>query len=204
MNKKLQDRLRRLAPDFFRAQVPSPLSERGIEVDDGWYPVLLELGLNAQRVLKALPKEEREAFDLGQIKQKFARLTIYQGSRPIISVIHDLIVEAEMEASRVCERCGGPGKLEVSKGYFIACVKHADDKYPRSPLKSHTWEVEEVDGGPVGVGEFWICRPCGASGGPVFGQPEEPHWVPFLAGEDLHLSYDCEVAKLQVDEHNRR
>jgi hypothetical protein len=35
-------------------------------------------------------------------------------------------------------------------------------------MKPHAWEVEEVDGGPVGVDDFWICHQCGASGGPVW------------------------------------
>ena len=25
-------------------------------------------------------------------------------------------------------------------------------------MKPHVWEVEEVDVGHLGVGEFWICR----------------------------------------------
>lgn len=34
-------------------------------------------------------------------------------------------------------------------------------------MTHHTWTIEEVDGGTVGIGEFWLCKGCGASGGPV-------------------------------------
>lgn len=33
----------------------------------------------------------------------------------------------------------------------------------------HKWEEEEVDGGPIGTDIFWICKQCGAGGGPTDG-----------------------------------
>lgn len=69
-------------------------------------------------------------------------------------------------------------------------------------MKAHTWEVEEVDGGPVGTGEFWICRSCGLSGGPILGPHDtKPRWKPFLAGEGLSVRFseDCDIAKREVE-----
>lgn len=63
----------------------------------------------------------------------------------------------------------------------------------------HIWEAEEVDGGHLGVDEFWVCRGCGASGGVTFdvrGRKTTPR--PFLAGfgrTDGALPEDCEEAK---------
>lgn len=73
-------------------------------------------------------------------------------------------------------------------------------------MKSHKWEVEEVDGGPVGTGHFWVCHICTASGGPVGGwsgrdQAEGPSWKPFLAGPAVTLSTDCDEAAKQIAEH---
>lgn len=202
MDAKLQDRLRRMAPDFFRAEPDSPLDQRGIEVGDGWYPVLLDLGIAAQRVLLASSPGSREAFCLGQVKQKFARLTVYLGRHQEAAhpEVLPLIGEAVDQASKVCERCGGPGRLDPDAGYYVACDKHRHSNYLVS-LAPHSWTVETVDGGPVGTCDFWRCVPCGASGGPVLGQAERPHWTPFLAGEGVRLAYDCDVAKLQVDQH---
>ena len=42
----------------------------------------------------------------------------------------------------------------------------------------HTWTIEEIDGGPVGCDDFWICVPCGASGAPVWYDFHEGKAVP--------------------------
>ena len=70
-------------------------------------------------------------------------------------------------------------------------------------MKQHTWEIEVVDGGPVGWGKFWRCSACGASGGPAeWGKwAETPQMPPFLAGwgtEAGKLSLDCDEAKEQI------
>lgn len=33
-------------------------------------------------------------------------------------------------------------------------------------MTEHKWEIEEVDGQHLGVGYFYRCNGCGASGGP--------------------------------------
>ncbi len=71
--------------------------------------------------------------------------------------------------------------------------------------KPHKWDVEEIDGGYVGCGDFWICHVCGASGGPVCytkggQQGDPPSMGPFLAGFSLELSGDCDEAKQQIQD----
>lgn len=67
-------------------------------------------------------------------------------------------------------------------------------------MKNHTWEEEYVDGGHVD-GDFWICRRCGASGGPVFSGLKPPTFAPFLAdGSGLKVGYDCNKAKVLIEE----
>jgi hypothetical protein len=71
-------------------------------------------------------------------------------------------------------------------------------------MKKHDWRIEEVDGGPVGIGRFWKCVGCGASGGPVGmwdGDDEKPVWPPFLSGfgPGNPLSEDCEIAVGQIE-----
>lgn len=70
-------------------------------------------------------------------------------------------------------------------------------------MKEHTWETEYVDGGHVD-GDFWICRACGASGGFVWPGKSPPLFDPFLAnGSGLKVGYDCDEAKLTIEEWNR-
>lgn len=70
-------------------------------------------------------------------------------------------------------------------------------------MTEHVWEIEEVNGGHLGAEDFYICRRCGASGGPVvFGAP--PTFVPFYAdGSQLEVSDDCEEALKQIIAHKK-
>ena len=70
-------------------------------------------------------------------------------------------------------------------------------------MKKHTWITEEVDGGYLGIGDFWICSECGASGGPVY----SGHVIKriFLAdGAGLTLAEDCEESKVIIDKHKMK
>ena len=70
--------------------------------------------------------------------------------------------------------------------------------------KTHVWEVEEVDGSYLGIGEFWICHACGASGGPVMDRDRPPTTRVFLAGAGLYLdANNCNRAKKQIAAYNR-
>ena len=68
-------------------------------------------------------------------------------------------------------------------------------------MREHTWIVEEIDGGPLGIGDFWKCSVCGASGGPTLFVEKHPPPRPFLAGEGIKLSLDCDEAAEQIKLH---
>jgi len=106
---------------------------------------------------------------------------IYIG-RPIIHFVQRLLQEAEL------------GTLIRTKQ-----VEQGEDA-----MKPHNWEVEEVDGGPIGIGEFWICHACGASAGPVawFVSSKSKRWSDFLAGVSLAISNDdCDAAKQTIEKY---
>jgi len=71
-------------------------------------------------------------------------------------------------------------------------------------VTAHVWEIEEVES-DLGVGRFWKCKACGASGGPIGGPLGDKHgeppptMSPFLAGRNLKLPDDCEEAKVLVN-----
>jgi len=79
-------------------------------------------------------------------------------------------------------------------------------------MEKHNWEIEVLDGGPIGDGEFWICKQCGASGGPrgwfaVFGgavtkEEKIPSWQPFLASTGLKLTDNCDESKKMIEAFN--
>ena len=75
-------------------------------------------------------------------------------------------------------------------------------------MKKHNWQVEQIDGGHLGVSDFWKCHDCGASGGPTWairGNEGPPAWEPFLAGEGRRLKLpnpeDCDDVKQRIIAH---
>lgn len=69
-------------------------------------------------------------------------------------------------------------------------------------MKAHTWIVEEVNCGHLGVNDFFKCTGCGAAGGPADFPGSKP-WVPcFLAcGCVLELPADCTDAFIAIRAH---
>lgn len=68
----------------------------------------------------------------------------------------------------------------------------------------HEWKIEELKN--TDPKYYWVCRRCGAAGGPSFVpwehlEVKEPSWLPFLAGTPLQpVSEDCDEAKKQIDD----
>lgn len=193
------------ASEFFR-KTPggyvSPFDERGFEIGDGWLYLALSLAFNIERVLKV--SLDRPVYRCEQIKQKFGRLEVYftRAEETTSARIEGLIKDTQREASETCEMCRGPGRLVDTNGHqWVACPTHSSKLVPTAP---HAWELEEVDGGHVGVGTFYVCRACGASGGPQmtenFSKVMSPY-PPFLAGTPDHrISLNCNIAKQQIKE----
>jgi hypothetical protein len=63
-------------------------------------------------------------------------------------------------------------------------------------MSPHTWITEEIDGGALGVEDFYLCSTCGCAGGAVGLGGVKPK--PFLPGPAIDLSDDCMIAQEQV------
>lgn len=66
-------------------------------------------------------------------------------------------------------------------------------------MTAHTWAIVEVDGGPMGIGEFWHCAACGAGGGSVWPTWPAPNRQFLANGSGLELPDDCDQAKAMVE-----
>jgi hypothetical protein len=66
-------------------------------------------------------------------------------------------------------------------------------------MVEHSWKIEEIDGGHLGVADFWTCPVCTAGGGPSWGDCDPAHppapGRAFLPGPAFKLPDDCEAAK---------
>ncbi len=69
----------------------------GIELPDGWTPILLWFG---EQVTK-----RKANVTIEQVKEKFGGLRIYTSGDDV----DDLVAIAEFRASKTCERCGESG-----------------------------------------------------------------------------------------------
>lgn len=82
-----------------------------LSVDRGWYPILARL--DAQ--LAALDPD----YEVHQVKEKFGGLRYYAHTEVEDEAAHEqfrhLVLLAEGEAGRTCERCGRPGRAHICR-----------------------------------------------------------------------------------------
>lgn len=86
------------------------------------------------------------------------------------------------------------------------CPEHGIKAHAEELRRRHLWEMEEVDGGPVGVNDFWRCKQCDAAGGPVWYYKDGPRkkdndWVFYADGSGLQLTADCVESAALIQAH---
>ena len=87
----------------------------------GWVPLVDRL---LRRIDAALQPEDREGFQISQVKEKFGGLRVYHSGGDEIEAMVD---EADEEAQRTCEVCGAPGRKRTGGGWIaVRCDKHAE------------------------------------------------------------------------------
>lgn len=127
----------------------------GLEVGDGWLPLIDELSAKLETMIvgylnenpnaeceKCLePKNEHTSTDhvyyphhpkAAQVKEKYAGLRYYLtiGTQPMF----DVISEYESKSYRTCENCGGPGK-RYGGGWLVTLCSDCADKDNKSGRK---------------------------------------------------------------------
>jgi len=98
-------------PDFFAKQ------NIGFHVGPGWVHIIEDaIKLMIIQELKSYPQAV-------QIKEKFGGLRWYTNS--CTAEQQKIIDSAERVCGMICEKCGEPGTLAVSKGWYkTVCDKH--------------------------------------------------------------------------------
>ncbi len=117
MNQTLQNRLRERFPALLCDPPPeySPIGERGIEVADGWFDLLVtaftDIEYAATNAGIAVPP-------LMQVKERCGLLRINvrkSGDRPSYDAFHEALdavrLRYEAASATICECCGKPGAL---------------------------------------------------------------------------------------------
>jgi hypothetical protein len=100
------------------------LMERGIECDNGWLPLLEDLFLRMENIVK---KQNLINFWVVQIKEKLGDLRVYCENAS--SEMDNLIREYEEKSLETCELCGKPGKRNNFHGLLkITCSNCRKEK----------------------------------------------------------------------------
>jgi hypothetical protein len=109
----------------------------------GWFPLVNRLCDELEQLLG----EEIGRFKVRQVKEKLGTLRFYWGLparhadaketrlevSPLAEALSERIRAAELESSRICEVCGGPGQLTAEKGTLTTrCRDHSSVDPPGS------------------------------------------------------------------------
>lgn len=92
-------------------------------VGDGWFDLIDKLSAKIEKLIEAMPEENREYVSAAQVKEKFGGLRFYMHFTS--PEIEELIEKAEEESQNLCEVCGLFGKLRKGGWLKTLCDAHA-------------------------------------------------------------------------------
>ena len=116
MKTELEKKLLEEFPSFFRDMYGDPRKTCmawGCAHGDGWFDILYQL---CKKLKKEVEKDPKVDFHFLQIKEKFARLTLYYSGGN--KTIHRLVNEAEQKSDFVCEDCGTMESVSVDNSVY--------------------------------------------------------------------------------------
>lgn len=101
----------------------------GFQCSSGWFELLCNLSqaietIAEERRHQGIPEDELPL--VNQVKEKFGELRVYMKiSGPGIT---ELINEAQLDSTKICDCCGKPGEPVSIGGYVLTrCQKHLDE-----------------------------------------------------------------------------
>jgi len=92
---------------------------------DGWFPLIWDVSKKLEKIIVAMPEEDRKNFRASQVKEKFGTLRFYMSAET--DEMSDLINEAENKSCKTCEWCGMPGKATSGGWVKTLCKKHKEN-----------------------------------------------------------------------------
>jgi len=119
MKKELEETLIKAYPNLYVSAIdPSSksLMRFGFSYGDGWFLLTEALSAKLEAMILALPEEERGKYKASQCKEKFGMLRWYMSAET--DEMTQAINEAEEQSAKTCERCGRPGTIVPSGGWF--------------------------------------------------------------------------------------
>lgn len=103
----------------------------GIECGNGWYYLIFRICeyLEAEAKMAGVDPESEDYPRVIQVKEKFGDLRFYYESKGLPGSVMDHVQELCSESSKICEKCGEPGKIIDLEGWYTTlCSKHEAEK----------------------------------------------------------------------------
>jgi hypothetical protein len=153
MERTKEDILKKEFPNLYRRMYSMPPGKRpfwtieafGLECGDGWYNIIYNLSSNIEKLIVAMPEDQREPYNVVQVKEKFGGLRFYMDSET--DEMSNLISDAEEESYKTCEECGKPGK-QIGGGWIkTLCAEHRYERVVNN-LGRVRKELKEFDALP--------------------------------------------------------
>lgn len=92
----------------------------------GWRKLGLDLFKELQEVINKYPKEERKAFRIYGVKEKFGKLQMHLSA--YTSDIDEILTKYEKISSKTCVACGNKAYW-LTKGYIVPMCNHCKKEY---------------------------------------------------------------------------
>lgn len=129
MKKEFDDELVKLCPNLYKdryASIQTSCMGWGFDIGDGWRNIVKDLSIKLEKLILALPKDERASYCASQVKEKFSSLHFYMTSST--DEMEKLISEAEEKSAITCEVCGTSGKTRGKSWLYTACDEHTKEQ----------------------------------------------------------------------------
>lgn len=98
----------------------------GFSCGDGWESIIRKLSEKLERMIIALPEDEKKNYYATQVKEKFGGLRCYMSRQT--PEMTQVITEAEDECWKTCETCGKPGKSVSHRGWLRTSCEECEKK----------------------------------------------------------------------------
>jgi hypothetical protein len=130
MTPELEQRFYAEFPDLLRQHTLSVMESClafGLEIGDGWGPLLRELLTN----MKKYGTEHGIEIEITQVKEKFGELRVYFMLRTCsdgscLDELEDMVDAASDKSREICELCGKSGKIRESSWLMARCAACAE------------------------------------------------------------------------------
>lgn len=121
-HKEFEAKLVKEFPNLYKDMHGSPTQTCmawGINTGPGWFELIHQLSANLERMILAMPENERAEYKAFQVKEKWGtlRFNMCESTKEMDHTIS----EAEVASEHICQECGEGGELRSGPWIKVLC-----------------------------------------------------------------------------------